>query len=216
MVALVLAWEMIAQRRLLAPCLCYNYSCSHCFNLCIIAKHKYFSHTLVRYFLICINYLTSDSFVHINIADLAGLCKNIFISIFYLCMCTWLISSLFIHSDPRLLRSKYDDIVQSLPSNYEKTLQVVQDHLTDDQICDVLATPNYTIANKTILNCLMEKVKCEGDVLEFCNQLENISSLLPDHGSLFSIISELRTGLNTVYVYACVTILCRMSSVHLV
>ncbi|XP_065885277.1 uncharacterized protein [Dysidea avara] len=97
-------------------------------------------------------------------------------------------------TDPRLLRSKYDDIVQSLPSNYEKTLQVVQDHLTDDQICDVLATPNYTIANKTILNCLMEKVKCEGDVLEFCNQLENISSLLPDHGSLFSIISELRTA----------------------
>ena len=56
--------------------------------------------------------------------------------------------------------SKYDAIVQSLPSDFEKTLQVLQNHLSDDQICDVLASPNYTIANKTILNYLIEKVKC--------------------------------------------------------
>ncbi|XP_065885289.1 uncharacterized protein [Dysidea avara] len=96
-----------------------------------------------------------------------------------------------------LLKPKYDDIVQSLPSDYEKTLQVVQDHLTDDQICDVLTTPNYTIANKTILNCLMEKVKCEGDVLEFCNHLEKITSLLACPGSLLETATELRTACST-------------------
>ncbi|XP_065894594.1 uncharacterized protein [Dysidea avara] len=91
-----------------------------------------------------------------------------------------------------LMRSKYDVIVQSLPSDYEKTLQVVHGHLTDDQNCDVLTSPNYTIANKTILNCLMEKVKCTDDIVEFCNQLDKIISLLPDPGVLSSIVSELR------------------------
>jgi len=114
-------------------------------------------------------------------------------------MCAWPISSLSIHLGLHLLRSKYDDIVQSLPSDYEKTLQVVQDNLSDDQICDVLAAPNYTIANKTILNCLMETMKCEGDVLDFCDQLENISLLLPDPDSLASIISDLRRGLCTAH-----------------
>ena len=99
------------------------------------------------------------------------------------------------------MKPKYDDIVQSLPSDYEKTLQVVQDHLTDDQICDVLTTPNYTIANKTILNYLMEKVKCEGDVLEFCNHLEKIASLLACPGSLLETATELRTGLMCMHIY---------------
>ncbi|XP_065894224.1 uncharacterized protein [Dysidea avara] len=93
-----------------------------------------------------------------------------------------------------LLRSKYDDIVQSLPSDYEKTLRVVQDHLTDDQICDVLTSPNYTIANKTILNYLMEKVKCTANIAEFCDLLEKITSLLPDPGILITIVYELRTA----------------------
>ena len=93
-----------------------------------------------------------------------------------------------------LLRSKYDVMVQSLPSDYEKTLQVVQDHLTDDQICGVLTSPNYTIANKTILNCLMEKVKSTPHILEFCDQVGKITSLLSDPGILSGVINELRTG----------------------
>ena len=92
------------------------------------------------------------------------------------------------------MRSKYDDIVQSLPSDYEKTLQVVQDHLTDDQICDVFTSPNYTIANRTILNCLMEKVKCSANIAGFCDQLEKITSLLPDPGILVAVVNELRQG----------------------
>ena len=59
----------------------------------------------------------------------------------------------------------------------------------------MLTTTNYTIANKTILNCLLEKVKRKEDVLEFCNQLEKIMSLLPLRNHLASIISELRKGL---------------------
>ena len=92
------------------------------------------------------------------------------------------------------MKLKYDVIVQSLPSDYEKTLQVVQDHLTDNQICDVLTSPNHTTANKTILNCLMEKVKGVADLVEFCDHLEKITSLLHEQGVLTTIINELRTG----------------------
>jgi len=97
-----------------------------------------------------------------------------------------------------LLRSKYDIIVQSLPSDYEKTLQVVQDHLTDDQICDVLTSSNYTIANKTILNFLMERVNCTADILQFCNHLEAFTLLLPESSVLGSVLSELRIGNGTI------------------
>jgi len=92
------------------------------------------------------------------------------------------------------VRSKYDVIVQSLPSDYEKTLQAVQDHLTDHQICDVLTSPNCSIANKIILNCLIEKVKCTANVLEFCDELEKITVLLPDPGILAAVVNELRMG----------------------
>jgi len=92
------------------------------------------------------------------------------------------------------VRSKYDSIVQSLPSDYEKTLQAVQDHLTDDQICMVLCSTHYTIANSTILNCLMEKVKSTADIPQFCDQMMKITSLLPESSVLCSIISELRIG----------------------
>ena len=103
------------------------------------------------------------------------------------------------------MRSKYDEIVQSLPSDYEKTLQAVQDHLTDDQICDVLSSLNYTIANKTILNCLMEKVKCTANISEFCDQLEKITLLLPpDQGIMLTIVHELRKGIQEHYNSMCI------------
>jgi len=93
------------------------------------------------------------------------------------------------------LRSKYDNIIQSLPNDYEKTLQILEDCLTDDQIGEVLTAPNYTLANKTMLNFIMEKIKSAADVLEFCNQLEMITKLMPGQCSLIQIITELRTGL---------------------
>ena len=93
-----------------------------------------------------------------------------------------------------LLKSRFDDMIHSLPSDYEKTLQVVQDHLTDDQICEVLTSPNHTVANTAIMNCLIEKVKCTGDIVELCNQLDKITLLLPKPGVLLSVAAELRKG----------------------
>jgi len=105
------------------------------------------------------------------------------------------------------MRSKYDNIVQSLPNDYEKTLQAIQDFLTDDQICNVLTSPDCTIANKTIVNFLMEKVKSVDDIADFCDQLDKITSLLPDTETimLMMIVNELRRGKDTskINVYVC-------------
>jgi len=70
----------------------------------------------------------------------------------------------------------------------------VQGHLTDDQICDVLTSPNYTIANKMILNCLIEKVKCTANIAEFSDQLEKVVTLLPNSETLLSVVMELKAG----------------------
>ena len=92
-----------------------------------------------------------------------------------------------------MIRSKYDAIVQLFPDDYEKTLQAVQDFLTDDQVCDVLVNPDCVIANNTMLNFLMEKVNSMVDVLEFCNQLEKITPLLTDPSALNETIIDLRS-----------------------
>ena len=99
-----------------------------------------------------------------------------------------------------LLKSKYDAILQALPIDHERTLQAVQDHLTDDQICNVLGSSSSSSANEMILDCIAEKMKFNGDMLDVCDQLEKISSLSSDSSVLDSIIRELRKG-TSVPVY---------------
>ncbi|XP_065889566.1 uncharacterized protein [Dysidea avara] len=101
-------------------------------------------------------------------------------------------------SGVELLRSKYDAILQSLPSDYERTLQAIQDHLTDEQICNVLGSSNSSLANEIILDCITEKMKYDGDMLDVCDQLEKISSTLSDSSVLNSVIRELRKGFQQI------------------
>ena len=110
-------------------------------------------------------------------------------------ICMWAYNGLFCNSvGVELLRSKYDAILQSLPSDYERTLQAIQDHLTDEQICNVLGSSNSSLANEIILDCITEKMKYDGDMLDVCDQLEKISSTLSDSSVLNSVIRELRKG----------------------
>jgi len=93
-----------------------------------------------------------------------------------------------------LLRSKHDAILHTLPTDYERALHAVQDHLTDEQVCNVLSSSNCIVANEIILDCITEKMKYDGDMLDVCDQLEKISSILLDSSELDSIIRELRRG----------------------
>ena len=93
----------------------------------------------------------------------------------------------------QLLTSQYQVILQSLPSDYENTLNLLQNYLTDYQIQQILSSPNYAAANKAILDCLIEKFKESVDISEFCTKLELIASLSTSE-QLGSIVNELKTG----------------------
>ena len=99
----------------------------------------------------------------------------------------------------QLLRSKYNAVLQSLPTDYEKTLQAVQDYLTDEQICAVLGSSHHSFANKVMLDALTDKVQSKGDLLQFCSQLEKIHSLLSDSTTLANLIGEFRKRMNNYY-----------------
>lgn len=82
--------------------------------------------------------------------------------------------------------------------DYENTINLLQNYLTDDQICQILSSPNYNAANKVILDCLIEKFKESVDISELCKKLEMIASLSASK-ELASIINELRAGIVHTY-----------------
>ena len=93
----------------------------------------------------------------------------------------------------QLLISQYQVILQSLPVDYENTLNLLQNYLTDEQLCQILNSPNYNAANTVILDCLIEKFKESVDVSELCKKLELIASLSTSK-QLSSIVRELKAG----------------------
>ena len=100
--------------------------------------------------------------------------------------------------DVQLIRSKFGDILQCLPLDYEKTLQVIQDYLTDEHICIVLSNSDHSSANRAILDCLLEKANHSRGLLQFCDQLEKILSLSSNQGQLANIITGIRTSACTI------------------
>ena len=84
-------------------------------------------------------------------------------------------------------------ILQSLPMDYENTLNLLQNYLTDDQICQILSSSNYSAANKIILDCLIEKFKESVNIPELCKKLELIASLSTSK-QLSGIVNELKEG----------------------
>ena len=81
-------------------------------------------------------------------------------------------------------------LLDNLPENYESSLACLQQILTDDQICDILSVPEARACNQKILNCLIEQVHSEEDVLDLCSHLEKIMG----SQALVDIVEELRKG----------------------
>ena len=77
-----------------------------------------------------------------------------------------------------------------MPDNYELTVAKLQNFISDDQIGFILGSSNSTIANKIILDCLIEKMSCREELLDLCVQLENITT---SH-DLKIVINEIRSG----------------------
>ena len=88
------------------------------------------------------------------------------------------------------LKAHYHTILQLMPDDYELTIGKLQDYISDDQICAILSSSNSTLANKIILDCLIERMSSGEELLDLCNQLENITT---SH-DLKIVINELRLG----------------------
>ena len=77
-----------------------------------------------------------------------------------------------------------------MPDDYELTVGKLQNCITFDHICSILSSGNCTIANKMILDCLIEKMKCKKDLLDLCDTLEHITTSEESK----TVINQIRIG----------------------
>ena len=89
-----------------------------------------------------------------------------------------------------MLKTHYLTILQLLPENYELSVGELQNYFSDDQICTILISSNSTIANKKILDYLIERMRYKEDLLDLCDQLEKIIT----SDDLNIVVNEIRSG----------------------
>ena len=77
-----------------------------------------------------------------------------------------------------------------MPDDYEITVGKIQDYITDDQISAILGTSNSSVANKMIVDCLIERISCREELLDLCDQLEKIALL----NEMKSVTKEIKLG----------------------
>ena len=77
-----------------------------------------------------------------------------------------------------------------MPDKFVLTLGALQECVSDEKMCAVLNSENSTIANKIILDCLIEQVNCKDDVFNLCNQLFKINK----SKEMETVIEKIRTG----------------------
>ena len=77
-----------------------------------------------------------------------------------------------------------------MPDDYELSVGKLLNYISDDQICNILSSSSSIIANKTILDCLIKRMRCREDLLDLCDQLEKI---IASH-DIEIVISEIRLG----------------------
>ena len=88
------------------------------------------------------------------------------------------------------LKAHYHTILRLMPDDYEVTVGKLQNYITFDRICTILSSNNFTIANKMILDCLIERMRHRIDMLDLCDALEHITSL----EELKTITNKIRSG----------------------
>ena len=88
------------------------------------------------------------------------------------------------------LSACYHTLLQLMPDNYEQSVGKLQNYISDDQICMILSSSSSATANKMILDCLIERLRCKEELLDLCDQLETIST---SHQMMIAI-REMRSG----------------------
>ena len=77
-----------------------------------------------------------------------------------------------------------------MPDDYELTVGKLQNCLSDDQICAILSTNDPSIANKVMLDYLIEIMRCREDLLALCDLLECVATSV----DLKFVMNEIRVG----------------------
>ena len=79
-----------------------------------------------------------------------------------------------------------------MPDDFEPTIEKLLEYINDDQVCTILSSTSSIIANKRILDCLIERVNCKESLLDLCDQLDNITKSPDTH--MKSVTNEMRLG----------------------
>ena len=87
-----------------------------------------------------------------------------------------------------------------MPKDYGQTLNVLQQDITDDEMASILEIDDHDLANRKILNCLIQKMKNRVQMLDLCDQLEKVIT----SQDLKTIIDEIKTGNLYVGTYSAV------------
>lgn len=77
-----------------------------------------------------------------------------------------------------------------MPSNYEMSIEKLQNCISDDAICRIFSSGDAITANKVLLDCLIEKMNHREEILDLCDQLERINT----SEQLNLLVNELRSG----------------------
>ena len=83
-----------------------------------------------------------------------------------------------------------------MPDEYELSVGKLVNYISDDQIGSILSSSNASVANKLILDCLIERISSKEELLDLCDQLE---SVIISH-DLKIVVNEIRLG-QYIYVY---------------
>ena len=97
------------------------------------------------------------------------------------------------------LRAHYHTILHLMPDDYVLTVGKLQDYFSDDQIADILSNSTSAIANKIILDCLIERINCREQLLDLCDQLEKITN----SNNMRVVTNEIRLGQYCRYFIVC-------------
>ena len=68
-----------------------------------------------------------------------------------------------------MLRSHYSTLVRSMPEDYMNTIGKLESHLSGDHIGSILECKNVFTANQRILDCVIEQICTEQELLNFCD-----------------------------------------------
>ena len=93
--------------------------------------------------------------------------------------------------DLHILQRRYTALLQSFPVTHLSTLECLQNFLTDGCICAVVESTDVSLTNKMMLDCMISKLTCKEDLLDFFDKLKEIKNA----DALTSIVNELLQGM---------------------